>query len=110
MTTTLPTVTIIHIAGQRYSVSLGGGTYTVTADGLCQCKGFMYRGKCRHIDALRERLEQERACGVCHGLGFIQLRERYADARPIECVACDGTGLREGAALPSQAALRAMFG
>lgn len=109
--TTLPNASITHVVGNRYSVSLGGGTYTVSADGVCGCKGFFYRGRCRHVDALREHLEQERACPHCKGAGYLRMRSSYESNRvALPCIHCSGSGLRQAEALPPDAELRHLFG
>jgi len=83
-----------------YSVSTGGGTYQCDANaGTCTCPAFIYRyaekhESCKHLRALAEKLEEERACPLCHGYGKIALRNRYAGEAP-DCVLCSGSGLKQ---------------
>lgn len=100
---------ISHRPG-RYIVCLGGGTYEVDAEhGTCTCPSFHFRQNCKHVDAVAEELEAERACAYCHGYGQVFLRVRYADDEPITCVHCSGTGLREAPAERDDAELKRMF-
>jgi SWIM zinc finger len=94
--------TIVPIPARRgcYSVSTGGGTYECNASGrgTCSCPSYLYRHAeagtpCKHLIALSEYLEAQRACPACHGYGVVGVRERYAGEAP-PCIACNGTGLR----------------
>jgi hypothetical protein len=117
----------IRMPNGHYSVCCGNGTYDVNPDtGACSCPHYTYRlaGKagvlCRHGEALKAHLEEERACPHCGGRGvFRSLLELECGSEPRKCSLCDGTGQRCDCdpdllarlypSLPGDAALRALF-
>jgi len=111
--------------GNRYQVTRGPGhgTYVCDADaGTCNCRGWLYRHDCCHVQMLFDHLQQQARCPVCEGRGLIALRTVWIgpDGQPvpnvIACIACDGSGLHlaaEAAETPlmlSDQQLRDLFG
>jgi len=100
-----PAVQIAPVPGHTgwYEVCCGGGTYAVSLDGQCTCPFWEHRlsrtpgALCKHGEALAAYLDKQRECPVCDGRGLLVPRARYLDNRPLPCVGCGGSGLRERA-------------
>lgn len=48
-------VVVVNGRGKTYTVS---GLGTPLSDPYCNCKGFVYRGECKHIEMAKEQLCQ----------------------------------------------------
>lgn len=68
----------------------------------CECKGFRYHGRCKHLERFWAWRQEQAACPICEGAGFFRPNGsvRYVggdgvDMAPVPLPCCMGEGTRE---------------